>query len=83
MTQPDMRHTVLAALVERDSRLTLTLGFDEVSDFVPALGREVDDALLEAHNDELIIGDRGEGNGSVCWWSQLRLTVSGLQALGE
>jgi hypothetical protein len=78
-----MRHTVLAALVERDSRLTLTLGFDEASDLVPAPGREVDDALLEGHNDGLTIGDRSEGNGSVCWWSQLRLTVQGLQALGE
>lgn len=74
---------VLGALVNRDSRSPITLTFGEDADLLPADSRAVDDALLEAHRTGLIEGDRGEGDGSVAWWSQVRLTVRGLQHLGQ
>ena len=75
---------VLPAVVDLDSRSTIMLAFDAVCEFVPELtGRAVDDVLLEAKSKGLIVGDRGEGDGSVAWWSRLRLTAAGLRSLGH
>jgi hypothetical protein len=75
---------VLAALVDRDSRAMIELTFAEPSELVPAAtGRDVDDVLLDAQRQGMLEGDRGEGDGSVAWWSRLRLTAAGLHALGQ
>jgi hypothetical protein len=75
---------VLEALVDRDSRWEIMLAFVEASELLPEVsGRDVDDALLEARELGLVFGDRGEGDGSVCWWSRVRLTPSALRLLGE
>ena len=75
---------VLGALVERDSRNGFTLTFAEPSELVPGVsGRDVDDALQEAERARLIEGERGEGDGSVAWWSVVRLTAAGLRLLGQ
>jgi hypothetical protein len=75
---------VLAALVERDSRLGFTLTFAEPSELVLGVsGRDVDDALREAQREGLIEGERGEGDGSLAWWSMVRLTDAGLRLLGQ
>jgi hypothetical protein len=75
---------VLSALIARDSRQAFTLEFAQAAGLVPALsGRAVDDVLLEARETDLIVGDRGEGDGSVCWWSRVRLPVAGLRWLGQ
>ena len=74
---------VLAALIDRDSREMIDLTFGEEAALVSADGRTVDDILLEALRAGLIEGDRGEGDGSAAWWSRVRLTVHGLQDLGQ
>lgn len=45
--------------------------------------KEVDLLLQEAEHRALLEGERGEGDGSVSWWSNVRLTVEGLRRLGE
>lgn len=75
---------VLEALVDHDSRAEIVLTFAEASELLPDLsGRDVDDALLEARERGVLVGDRGEGDGSVCWWSRVRLTPPGLRLLGQ
>jgi len=75
---------VLGALVDRDSRSEIMLTFAEPSELLPDVsGRDVDEALLEAHQRELLAGDRGEGDGSVAWWSRVRLTPVALRLLGQ
>ena len=48
-----------------------------------AIGREVDDVLLEARQSGLIVGERHEGDGSVAYWSMVRLTVPGVLRVGS
>ncbi len=75
---------VLEALVDRDSRWEIMLTFTEASELLPDLsGRDVDNALLEARELDLLFGDRGEGDGSVCWWSRVRLAPAALRLLGQ
>ena len=89
MTQPFNLATshareVLEALIDRDSRQDFTLEFAAASELVAELsGRAVDEVLLEASERGLLVGDRGEGDGSVCWWSRVRLTATGLRWLGQ
>jgi hypothetical protein len=45
--------------------------------------KEADLGLQEAQHQGLIEGQRGEGDGSISWWSNVRLTVEGLRRLGE
>jgi hypothetical protein len=74
----------LSALVEHDSRQTIELDFDAAADVAPdATGRAVNDVLLEAERRGWIVGQRDEGDGSIAWWSTLRLTVDGLRGLGD
>lgn len=83
-TQPESTlRAVLQALIDRDSRLSITLEFDDLAELVEVSGREVDDALLEAVGADLVEGQRSPGDGSIAWWSQLRLTVAGLRSLGQ
>jgi hypothetical protein len=75
---------VLEALVDRDSRLASALDFAAASELLPELSRsDVDDALVEALDDDLIVGDRSEGDGSVAGWSRVRLTARGPRLLGQ
>jgi hypothetical protein len=74
---------ILRRLVDRDSRFQIELPFDEHIEWADTTGRQVDDALREALDDGLLIGDRGAGDGSICWWSTSRLTVDGLRAVGQ
>ena len=74
---------ILAALTDRDSREMIDLTFGGRAAMFNANGRAVDDILLEALRGGLIVGDRGEGDGSGAWWSRTRLTVHGLQDLGH
>jgi hypothetical protein len=89
MTQPlefaaPHAREVLQALLDRDSRQGFTLEFAAPSELLPELsGRAVDEALQEASEHGLLVGDRGEGDGSVCWWSRVRLTVACLRWLGQ
>ena len=84
MTWSPLATETLSALVERDSRQTIELDFDAAADLVPdATGRAVDDVLLEAERRGWIVGQRDEGDGSIAWWSTLRLTVDGLRGLGD
>jgi len=74
----------LSALVEHDSRQTTKLDFDAAADVAPdATDRAVDDVLLEAERRGWIVGQRDEGDGSIAWWSTLRVTVDGLRGLGD
>lgn len=45
--------------------------------------RDLDQALELLTAEEFIAGDRGEGDGSRSWWSNLRVTASGLVELHE
>ena len=45
--------------------------------------RDLDQALELLAAEGFIAGDRGEGDGSQSWWSDLRVTASGLVELGE
>jgi hypothetical protein len=84
MADVGLTDAVLTGLVDRDSRLSFTLVFAEPSELVDgAAGREIDDVLLDAQRRGLIVGERGEGDGSAAWWSTVRLTVVGLRALGQ
>jgi hypothetical protein len=76
---------VLEALVDLDSRTTITLDFHATQDeFVPgASDRAVDEVFLEAQAKGLIVGDRRAGDGSISCWSRVRLTVAGLRSLGQ
>jgi hypothetical protein len=78
-----LAEAVLVGLVNRDPRVMIDLVFDEPSGIADTTGRQVDDVLLEAHHRGLLHGDRGEGDGSVAWWSSVSLTVAGLQSLGQ
>ncbi len=44
---------------------------------------EVDQLLQEAKHEGFLGGERGEGDGSISWWSGIRLTVKGLRRLGR
>ena len=75
---------VLDALIDRDSRQSITLEFDAPAELIAdASGRAVDDVLLEAKTKGLIVGDRGEGDESIAFWSRVRLTAAGLRVLGQ
>ena len=77
-------HDVLEALVDLDTRVTISLSFDGPGELIDGVtGRVVDDVLLEASAKGLIAGDRGEGDGSIVFWSRLALTVEGLRWLGQ
>jgi hypothetical protein len=78
----DPAEAVLLGLVDRDPRVIINLVFDEPSEISGATGRQVDEVLLEAQHRGLLKGDRGEGDGSVAWWSRVSLTVIGLRSLG-
>lgn len=79
-----VRNDLLGFLVEWDSRRSFTLVFDGPSGLIDGLsGRDLDDALLEGTGSGLVTGDRGEGDGSIAWWSRLRLTVAGMRTLGQ
>lgn len=83
MVATETEHTLLSALIDRDSRLPISIVFDEPAELAAASGREVHDVLLDAKRRGLIVGEPGEGDGSVAWWSMVRLTVAGLQWLGQ
>jgi hypothetical protein len=79
----DIAFRVLSALVDHDSRSVIDVVFAQPAELVAAIGRELDDALLDARRRGLIVGERGEGDGSVGWWSTVRLTPAGLRTLGQ
>lgn len=76
-------HDVITRLVDRDSRITIELPFEAHIEWADARGREVHDALLESRDDGHLVGEPGEGDGSIAWWSTTRLTVEGLRVLGD
>lgn len=77
---------LLSSLLERDPDQNLDL---ELTEPVPWEGQpslntsEVDQLLQEAKHEGFLGGERGEGDGSISWWSGIRLTVKGLRRLGQ
>jgi hypothetical protein len=77
---------VLSKLLELDPARNFDL---ELCEPVPWEGAsdlttdEVDRLLQEGQHQGLLGGERREGAGSTCWWSQVRLTVGGLRRLGQ
>jgi hypothetical protein len=74
---------ILTLLVDHDSRGILVLRFEDRVEWADALGREVDDALLEARASGLLEGERREGDGSLAYWSFVHPTVAGFRELGQ
>lgn len=77
---------LLRAIHEHGTPSALTIGFNEVgilAAFPTVSGRQLDVDLQAARDESFLAGDRAEGDGSVAYWSDLRLTVDGLQRLGE
>jgi hypothetical protein len=77
--------SVLGAFVGKDtpSALDVPLSDDGEWCFCDLAGRDVDNALQEAHGEGLIVGDRHGTGDSAVFWSNIRLTVRGLRTLGE
>jgi hypothetical protein len=77
---------LLHAVHERDDRTALCITYGEtgaMEGFPTTSGRQLDDALQSAHDEGLVAGERAEGDGSIAYWFNLRLTVEGLRRLGE
>jgi hypothetical protein len=77
---------VLAAVLELDPASSLDLVVAEagaLESFPEMTGADVDSAFRELQHRGWLDGDRGEGDGSIVWWTRLRPTVAGLRHLGE
>src|SRR4051794_27864113 len=86
MADTDETTMLLRAVWSHDSRTTLTLVLADQGTW-PALpeltGAVVDDRLRQAVGDRLVEGTRRGGDGSVMYWSGLRLKLPALWRLGE
>ena len=83
---PKALDKLLLSLLDRDSNMNFDL---ELTDPIPWEGdpslssREADLLLQEGKHQGLLEGERGEGDGSMSWWSNVCLTVDGLRQFGE
>ncbi len=77
---------LLLSLLDRDPDSNFDL---KLTDPIPWEGdpsitsNDVDLLLQEARHQDLIEGERGEGDGSLSWWSGVRVTIEGLRRLGQ
>jgi hypothetical protein len=86
MVAPNEPTRLLRAVWSHDGRSTLTLVLGEQGTWpvLPELtGAEIDDRLRQAVADTLVEGVRQGGDGSVMYWSGLRLRLPALWELGE
>jgi hypothetical protein len=81
---PDTFDALLRSLVGRTHEFEqVQLRGDQATELIPSLtGSQVDDLLLDAEHQGLVVGKR-TNYGAQQTWSQLRLTVHGLRWLGE